>query len=46
MGPLDLLGSEGGREGGGEQEEEEVKQADNTVRHGGRCVAFHIHVLR
>lgn len=40
MGPLDLLGGEGGgstegRVGGGGGE---VKQADNTVRHEGRCV--------
>ena len=46
MGPLDLLGSEGGRGGqeggggggGGEGGGGEVEQADNTVRHEGRCV--------
>lgn len=35
MGPRNLLRSEGRR--GQEEEEEEVKQADNTVRHKGRC---------
>ena len=34
---------DGGRREGGREEEGEVEQADNTVRHEGRCVDFHQH---